>query len=124
MPWKELLANVTGSINEELRLRNEYLVIENRILRSRIKGQLRLKDEERRQLAEIGRRLGRNALETIATIVKPDTILRWHAKLVARKFDGSAYRQKPGRPPLSPDTVELILQFARDNKGWGARPGI
>jgi hypothetical protein len=48
MPWKKLLANVTGSIDEELRLRNEYLVTENRILRSKIKGQLRLKDEERR----------------------------------------------------------------------------
>jgi putative transposase len=81
MPWKKLLANITGSIDEELRLRNEYLVIENRILRSKIRGKLRLKDEERRQLATIGKQLGRKALEAIATIVKPDTILRWHAKL-------------------------------------------
>ena len=117
MPWKRVL--VTGSIDEVLRLRNEYLVTENRILRSRIKGQLRLKDEERRQLAEIGKRLGRKALETIATIVKPDTLLRWHAKLVARKFDGSAFRRNPGRPPLSIDTVELILRFARENRSWG-----
>ncbi len=83
MSWTKLLANVTGSVDEELRLRNEYLVTENRILRSKIKGQLRLKDEERRQLATIGKQLGRKALEAIATIVKPDTILRWHAKLVA-----------------------------------------
>ena len=47
MSWKKLLAKVTGSIDEELRLRNEYLVTENRILRSKIEGQLRLKDEER-----------------------------------------------------------------------------
>ena len=98
MPWKKLLANVTGSIDEELRLRNEYLVIENRILRSKVKGRLRFRDEERRQLAEIGKKLGRKALQTIATIVKPDTILRWHAKLIASKFDGSTYRRKPGRP--------------------------
>ena len=98
MPWKKLLANVTGSIDEELRLRNEYLVTENRILRSKIKGRFQLKDEERRELAAIGKQLGRKALEAVATIVKPDTILRWHAKLVARKFDGTGCRQSPGRP--------------------------
>jgi putative transposase len=119
MPWKKLLANITGSIDEELRLRNEYLVIENRILRSKIRGKLRLKDEERRQLATIGKQLGRKALEAIATIVKPDTILRWHAKLVAYKFDGSGYRRSPGRPPLSPEIEVQILRFARENRSWG-----
>ena len=84
MPWKNLLAHVTGSVDEELRLRNDYLITENRILRSKIKGQLRLKDEERRQLATIGKKLGRKALEAIATIVKPDTILRWRASSMAR----------------------------------------
>ena len=119
MPWKKLLANVTGSIEEELRLRNEYLVTENRILRSKINGQLRLIDEERRQLATIGKQLGRKALEAVATIVKPDTILRWHAKLIARKFDGTGHRQSPGRPPLSPEVEAQILRFARENKSWG-----
>ena len=75
---------MTGSVDEELRLRNDYLITENRILRSKIKGQLRLKDEERRQLATIGKKLGRKALEAIATIVKPDTILRWRASSMAR----------------------------------------
>ena len=88
MPWKQLLAHVTGTVDEELRLRNEYLVTENRILRSKITGRIRFKDEERRELATIGKQLGRKALEAIATIVKPATILRWHADLVARKFDG------------------------------------
>ena len=119
MPWKKLLANVTGSIDEELRLRNEYLVTENRILRSKIKGQLRLKDEERRQLATIGKQLGRKALAAVATIVKPDTILRWHAKLIARKFDGSCYRRFAGRPPLSTEIEAQILRFAHENKNWG-----
>ena len=119
MPWKKLLANVTGSIDEELRLRNEYLVTENRILRSKIKGRFQLKDEERRELAAIGKQLGRKALEAGATIVKPDTILRWHAKLVARKFDGTGYRQSPGRPPLSPEVEAHILRFARQNRNWG-----
>ena len=119
MPWKNLLAHVTGSVDEELRRRNEYLITENRILRSKIKGQVRLKDEERRQLATIGKKLGRKALEAIATIVKPDTILRWHAKLVARKFDGSSYRRTTGRPALSQEIEAQILKFARENKTWG-----
>ena len=116
---EKLLSNVTGSIDEELRLRNEYLVTENRILRSKIEGQLQLKDEERRQLATIGKKLGQRALEAIATIVKPDTILRWHAKLVARKFDGSSYHRTVGRPPLSPEIEAQIPRFARENKSWG-----
>ena len=93
MPWKKLPANVTGSIDKELRLRNEYLVTENCILKSKIKGRFRLKDEERRLLATIGKQLTRAALAAVATIVKPDTILRWHATLLARKFDGSRYRR-------------------------------
>ena len=123
MSWTKLLANVTGSVDEELRLRNEYLVTENRILRSHIKSRFRLKDEERRQLATIGKQLGRKALESIAAIVKPDTILRWHANLVARKFDGTGYRKSPGRAPLSPEVEALILRFARENRNWGRPAG-
>ena len=62
---------------------------------------------------------GRKALEAIATIVKPETILRWHADLVARKFDGSSYRQSAGRPPVSAEVETLILKFAQANKRWG-----
>ena len=128
MPWKKLLANVTGTIDEGLRLRNEYLVTENRILRSRLTDRFRLRDEERRELATIGKQLGRKELEAIATIVKPATILRWHPKLVSRKFDGSSYRKSPGRPPVSQEVETLILNFARANRSWGrpargARPG-
>jgi len=69
MPWKKLLALVTGSIDEELLLRNEYLVTEIRILRSKLNGRPQLKDEERLQLAIIGKQLGRKALVAVATIV-------------------------------------------------------
>ena len=119
MSWKRLLAHLTGSIDEELRVRNEYLVTENRILRSKIQGQLRLKDEERRELATVGKKLGRKALEAIATIVKPDTILRWHARLVARKFDGSSHHRTQGRPPLCPEIEAQILRFDRENRELG-----
>ena len=68
-------------------------------------------------------KLGRKALGAIATIVKPDTILRWHANLVARKFDGSSYRRTTRRPTISEEIEILVLRIARENKTWGARPG-
>jgi len=98
MDWKMLLACITGAVEEELLLRNEYLVTENRIWRHQIRGRLPLTDAERQTLAEIGKKLGKQALEEIATIVKPDTILAWHRKPVAQKFDGSKQRKSVGRP--------------------------
>jgi hypothetical protein len=71
MDWKTLLAYISGSVDEELLLRNEYVVEENRILRNQIEGRVPLTDAERQTLAEIGKKLGKQALEEIATIVKP-----------------------------------------------------
>ena len=67
--WAYILAYVTGMVNEELLLRNEYLVTENRILRAQLKGRLLLSDAERATLAEIGHRLGRKALEEVTNVV-------------------------------------------------------
>jgi hypothetical protein len=58
-------------------------------------------------------------LEEVATIVKPDTILAWHRKLVAQKFDGSKPRQSLGRPRVNPELEALVLRIARENRGWG-----
>ncbi len=87
--WKRLLAYITGSVDQHLMLRNEYLVAENTILRNQITGRLRLTDGERTTLAELGQRLRKKVLAEIATVVKPETILAWHRTLIARKFDGS-----------------------------------
>jgi hypothetical protein len=87
MDWKILLAYITGSVDQELLLRNEYLVTENRLLRRQCKGRVRLNEGERKTLATIGQKLGKQALEDVASIVKPDTILAWHRKLIAQKFD-------------------------------------
>src|SRR5215831_16608422 len=100
MDWKVLLAYITGTVDQELLVHHEYLVTENRILRSQIAGRVRLTDGERKTLAEIGKKLGKQALEEVAHIVKPDTILAWHRKLVAQKFDSSTQRQSPGRPMI------------------------
>ncbi len=77
MDWKQLLGSRRESIDQELRLRNAYLATENRILRQQINGRVQLRDSDRKVLAEIGQKLGKKALEEIATIAKPDTILAW-----------------------------------------------
>ena len=119
MDWKHLLAYITGTVDQELLVRNEYLVTENRILRNQIKGRIRLSDSERKTLAELGQKLGKQALQEVATIVKPDTILGWHRKLVAQKFDGSQQRKPPGRPKIDKDLEALVVRMAQENRSWG-----
>src|SRR3989441_10964922 len=119
MDWKTLLAYITGTVDQELLLRNEYLVTENRILRHQLKGRVRLSDGGRKALAEIGQKLGKHALQEVAKIVKPDTILGWHRKLVAQKFDGSKQRKAPGRPTIDPTLEALVVRMAQENRSWG-----
>ena len=102
----EALALVAGHVDEELLLRNEYLAAENEILRSKLSGRPRLANPERIRLAKLGKRLGLKALADVAAIVKPETILAWYRNLVAQKFDGSARRQKSGRPRVN-EELEL-----------------
>ncbi len=94
---------------------------ENRILKNQITGRLQLTDPERIRLAEIGQRLGRKALEEVAQSVRPETILGWHRRLVAKKFDGSKNRSPAGRPNTDNSLEELILKMARENRSWGYR---
>jgi putative transposase len=117
--WARLLAYVTGLVNQKLLLQNEYLAAENRILRAHLPARMRLSDPERSTLAEIGKRLGRAALQQVACVAKPDTILAWYRRLIARKFDGSKLRSSPGRPRIAPELEALIVRFARENSGWG-----
>src|SRR6516162_1571434 len=117
--WARLLVYVTGLINQELLLQNEYLAPENRIPRAHLPARLRLSDPERCTLAEIGMRLGRKALKKVACVAKPDSILAWYRRLIAHKFDGSQCRSYPGRPRISAEVQELVVRFARENSGLG-----
>jgi putative transposase len=100
MEWARILAYITGTVDQQLLLRNEYLVAENRILKAQLQGRLRLSDGERTRFGEIGHRLGRKALSEVVTGALPETILTWYRRLVTRKFDGSRARRRPGRPPI------------------------
>jgi putative transposase len=119
MDWPRLLAYITGTVDQELLLRNEYLVAENRILKAQIRARLRLSDAERTTLAEIGHRLGRKALEEVAAAAKPDTILGWYRKLIANKFDGSKARRTQGRSRIDEEMESLVVGMAKENPSWG-----
>jgi len=94
-----------------------FLREENRVLKARLEGRrLRFDDDERRRLAELGHRVGRRLLADIATIVTPDTILRWHRELVARKW---TYGGR-GRPSgLQARIRALVIRMATENPTWG-----
>ena len=128
MEWARMLAYITGTVDQELLLRNEYLAAENRILKAQLKGRLLLTEAKRATLGEIGHRLGRKALEEVAAAAKPETILGWYRRLIARKFDGSKRRRLPGRPrgrsphrrpggALGPGEPQLGLRSHRRSAG-------
>ena len=115
----EALALVAGHVDEELLLRNEYLAAENEILLSKLSGRPQLTNSERIRLAKLGKRLGLKALADVAAIVKPETILTWYRKLVAKKFDGSAKRGKSERPRVGQKLEKLVLRIVEENSSWG-----
>src|SRR6266478_6596595 len=89
------------------------------ILRNQITGRVRLTNGERQTLAAIGQKLGKQALQEVAKIVKPDTILGGHRQLVAQKFDGSKHRKGPGRPTVDQELEALVVRIAHENRSWG-----
>ncbi len=99
----------------------EYLVEENRVLREQIANRrMRFTDAQRRRLATKAKKLSRNILSQVASIVTPETLLAWHRKLIAKKYDGSAYRSI-GRPRTATNLSDLILRIAQENRRWGYR---
>jgi putative transposase len=114
-----MLAYVTGTADQELLARNEYLTAENRILKAQLNGRLKLSDAERSTLGEIRHRLGRTALAEVAIVAKPDTILAWYRKLAANRFDGSNGRRGPGWPRVTRKVEQLIVRLAEENRDWG-----
>jgi hypothetical protein len=119
MDWKQLLESITESVDEEVRLRNTYLYAENCILRQQIPGRIQLLDGDRKQLAELGTKLGRKALAETATIARPDTILAWHRTLADQQVDTSAPRTSVGRPRIDKEIEALVVRMAQENRSWG-----
>jgi putative transposase len=113
------LALIGGQVSEEILIRNEYLAAENEILKSKLKGRIDFKDEERIRLAKIGKQMGLKTLKDVACIVEPETIMSWYRKLIVKKYDGPSFRKYPGRPKTTTEIENLIIQFAEENPSWG-----
>jgi len=114
-----VIATIARLLCRELTLQNEYLRLENKILRSKIEGRIPFTDDERRSLVDAALAMGRKLMETVVHIVKPATILVWQRRLEQAKWDYSERRRrKPGRPRTAANVEELVCKLARENT-WG-----
>jgi hypothetical protein len=119
LPLQFLMLTFAGWVKRHQQGVIEYLQEENRALREQLGGKRhRSTDRQRRRLAIKAKAIGRKRLLEIGTLVTPDTLLRWHRELIAKKYDGSQSRRS-GRPRTAVDIEELVLLMARDNPRWG-----
>ena len=120
-PWQLLLVILASWVNRQQQHVIQFQDEQIRALLQKLgKKRVLLTDDQRRRLAVKGKALGRKALSELTTIVTPDTILRWHRELVAKKWDHSDRRQKkPGRPPISDEVQQLVVRMAKENPTWG-----
>ena len=120
-PWQLLLFVLASWVNRQQQEMIEYLQTENRVLIEKFgKRRILLSDDQRRRLAVKGQILGRKRLEEVGTLFTPDTMMRWHRTLVAKKWDYSDRREKkPGRPRIRQVIVDWTVKFAKQNPTWG-----
>lgn len=119
-PFHLLFFIAAGWVNREQQQIIEFQRTEIQVLKEKLgKKRILLNDDLRRRLAVKGKVLGRKLLAEIGTLFTPDTILRWHRRLIAEKWDYSERRKKVGRPPTEQEIVELVLRFAKENPTWG-----
>ena len=114
-----MLLIVSGWVYRRQLIIIEFLQAENRLLKARLSGKrIRFTDAERALLARKAQAVGRKALRELDTLVSPDTLMRWHRRLVAQKWDFSK-RRGPGRPGIMREISQLIVRMAQENPGWG-----
>jgi hypothetical protein len=117
--FRVLVVSIAGWLNRQQPDAIDFLREENRVLREQLGGKrLRLNDDQRRRLATKAKRLGRRIPREVATIVTPETLLTWHRKLIANKYDGSQ-RRVPGRPRTRDEIENLIVRMATESRDWG-----
>ena len=120
-PFRLLLISLAGCLNQQQQEVIDYLQEENRVLREQLGcKRLRLNDDQRRRLAVKAKMLGWQVLHELTTIVTPETLLAWHRKLIARKYDGSKQRG-PGRPGVQDEICQLVVRKPSENRDWGYR---
>jgi hypothetical protein len=119
-PLHLLVTFLVGWLQHEQHEVIQCLREENRVLKARLGNQrVRFTDDERLRLAAIGLRLARRRLAQVAAIVTPDTILRWHRQLIARKWTYA--KSRPGRPGVLAEIRHLVIRMATENPTWPTR---
>src|SRR3954468_6091957 len=119
-PFPFLLVAVAGWMHRHQQQTIEYLREESRVLREQLGDRrLRFTDDQRRRLATRAKELGRKLLAEVASLVTPETLLAWHRKLIAQKYDGRAQRG-PGRPRTAHEIEALVVRLAEENRDWGS----
>jgi len=123
-PWQLFFLILSGWINRQQREIIEFQNAQIQALLDKMgRKQILLTDDQRRVLAVKGKALGRKAMMELTTIVTPDTILRWHRRLIGEKRNYSAHRENaPSRPPVPDEVTRLILRIAKENPTWGYDP--
>ncbi len=120
-PFQFVVIAIAGWMNQRQLQTIDYLREENRVLREQLGGRrVRFNDDQRRRLAARAKCLGRKVLDGVATIVTPDTLLAWHRRLIAQKYDGST-RRRPGRPRTRQEVEALVVRMSQENHAWGYR---
>jgi len=120
-PVQFILMAIAGWMNQRQLQMIEYLREENRVLREQLgERRLRFNDDQRRRLAIRAKGLGRKFLAEVTGLVTPDTLLAWHRKLIAHKYDGHENR-RPGRPCTREEFENLVIRMAKENRTWGYR---
>jgi transposase InsO family protein len=118
-PWTIFLVGIAGWMNRRQQDVIAYLREENRILREKLDGKrVLLSDEQKCRLAAKAKALGRELLEQFGTLFSPDTLLKWHRLLIARKYDGSKRRRGP-TPTKAKMIRDHVVRMAQENPSWG-----
>jgi putative transposase len=116
-----VVISIAGWMNQHQQHVIDYLIEENRVLREQIGDRrMRFNDDQRRRLAVRAKKLGQKLLARVASIVTPETLLAWHRKLIAQKYDGSSFRMS-GRRRTAAEIAQLVVRMAEENRTWGYR---
>src|SRR5499427_3985684 len=120
-PFRLLLISLADWLNQQQQDLIDYLQEENRVLREQLGGKrLRFNDDQRRRLAVRAKKLGWRTLQQLRTMVTPATLLAWHRRLIAEKYDGGK-RRGPGRPRTKDEIQLLVVRTTTENRAWGYR---
>ncbi|MFT4548835.1 MAG: putative transposase [Verrucomicrobiales bacterium] len=118
--FKLILVSLAGWMNRQQQHVIEYLREEIRVLQEqRRNGRPEFTDDQRRRLARKAKLIRYGRLKEIVGLVTPQTLLAWHRKLIAKKYDSSGVRRKVGRPPTAEEIRDLVIKMAEENRGWG-----